>query len=164
MHPKVHTAFAPIVNKDSKVLILGTMPGERSIEINQYYGHKGNQFWRLMFDVFNKPFTDKYEDRVALLTKNKIALWDVLSHCEREGSADSAIKNEITNDFKLFYKKYPNIKHIFFASKHAEKLYNKFVGKSPQYIYYVLPSPSGANASKTYTEKLREWKSILKAL
>jgi len=50
-------AFAPIESKDSKVLILGTMPGERSIEINQYYGHKGNQFWKLMFDIFNQPFT-----------------------------------------------------------------------------------------------------------
>lgn len=111
------TAFAPIANKNSRVLILGTMPGERSIEIKQYYGHKGNQFWKLMFDVFNAPFTDSYEERITLLVKNKIALWDVLSHCEREGSADSAIKNEIANDFKTFYKLYPEIKHVFFCQQ-----------------------------------------------
>jgi hypoxanthine-DNA glycosylase len=158
------TAFAPIESKDSTMLILGTMPGERSIEINQYYGHNGNQFWKLMFDVFNQPFTDNYTDRIALLTKNKIALWDVLSHCEREGSADSKIKNAIPNNFKLFYKKHPNIKHVFFASKEAEKLYKKHVGQFVEHNFYVLPSPSGANASKTYAAKLNEWKEILRVL
>jgi len=160
----VKTAFAPIESKDSRVLILGTMPGERSIELNQYYGHKGNQFWKLIFDIFNQPFTINYTDRIKLLTKNKIALWDVLSHCEREGSADSKIKNEVSNNFKLFYKTHPNIKHVFFASKHAEKLYNKHIGQSPEHNYYSLPSPSGANASKTYHEKLNEWKMILKVV
>ncbi|HXD91924.1 MAG TPA: DNA-deoxyinosine glycosylase [Bacteroidia bacterium] len=158
------TAFAPIESKDSTVLILGTMPGERSIEINQYYGHNGNQFWKLMFDIFNQPFTDNYTDRIALLTKNKIALWDVLSHCEREGSADSKIKNAIPNNFKLFYKKHSNIKHVFFASKEAEKLYKKHVGQFDELIHHVLPSPSGAHASKTYTAKLIEWKEILRVL
>ena len=158
------TAFAPIASKDSTVLILGTMPGERSIEINQYYGHKGNQFWKLMFDVFNKPFTDNYTDRINLLTKNKIALWDVLSHCEREGSADSKIKNAIPNNFELFYKKHPKIKHIFFASQEAEKLYNKHIGQFTEHNFYVLPSPSGAHASKTYQAKLIEWKLVLKIL
>jgi len=157
------TAFPPIVTKESKVLILGTMPGERSIEINQYYGHKGNQFWKLMFDVFNQPFKDNYTDRVSLLKKNKIALWDVLSHCEREGSADSKIKNAIPNNFKLFYKKHPNIKHVFFASKEAEKLYKKYVGQFTEHNFYVLPSPSGAHASKTYAAKLIEWRGILNA-
>jgi len=157
-------AFAPIESKDSKVLILGTTPGERSIEINQYYGHKGNQFWKLMFDIFNQPFADNYAERIALLTKNKIALWDVLSHCEREGSADSKIKNAIPNNFNLFYKKHPNIKHVFFASKEAEKLYKKHVGQFTEQTYHVLPSPSGANASKTYSAKLNEWKLILKVL
>jgi hypoxanthine-DNA glycosylase len=155
------TAFAPIVTKESKVLILGTMPGERSIELNQYYGHKGNQFWRLMFDIFNQPFADNYTDRVSLLKENKIALWDVLSHCEREGSADSKIKNAIPNNFKLFYKKHPNIKHVFFASKEAEKLYKKHVGQFTQHNFYALPSPSGAYALKTYAAKLIEWKAIL---
>lgn len=146
------------------VLILGTMPGERSIELNQYYGHKGNQFWKLMFDIFNQSFTDSYTDRIALLTKNKIALWDVLSSCEREGSADSKIKNAIANNFKLFYKKHPNIKHVFFASKEAEKLYEKHVEQFDELTYHTLPSPSGANASKTYAAKLMEWEVILRVL
>jgi hypoxanthine-DNA glycosylase len=158
------TAFAPIESKESRVLILGTMPGERSIQLNQYYGHKGNQFWKLMFDIFECPFTDNYADRINLLTKNKIALWDVLSHCEREGSADSKIKNEIPNDFRLFYKLHPNIKHVFFASKGAEKLYNKHVKQFAEHNYHILPSPSGAHASKTYYAKLNEWKIILRAL
>ncbi|HXU28326.1 MAG TPA: DNA-deoxyinosine glycosylase, partial [Bacteroidia bacterium] len=140
------------------------MPGERSIELSQYYGHKGNQFWKLMFDIFNQPFADNYTDRINLLTKNKIALWDVLSHCEREGSADSKIKNAIANNFALFFKKHSHIKHVFFASKEAEKLYKKHVEQFTEITYHTLPSPSGANASKTYQAKLIEWKVILKAL
>src|ERR1700743_1419004 len=129
------------------------MPGERSIELNQYYGHKGNQFWKLMCDIFNQPFTDNYKERVALLTKKNIALWDVLSHCEREGSADSKIKNAIPNNFALFFKNHRNIKHVFFASREAEKLYKKHVGLFDEHNFYILPSPSGANATKTYAAK-----------
>lgn len=71
----------------SKVLILGTMPGVRSLQLQQYYGHSGNHFWRLLFALFNQPFSTDYQARVNLLLQHKIALWDVLSHCEREGGS-----------------------------------------------------------------------------
>lgn len=157
-------AFEPIAAPESKLLILGTMPGERSLQLQQYYGHKSNQFWRLMFDVFQQPWTDNYADRVDLLIKNKVALWDVLSHCEREGSADSAIKNEIVNDFGLFYKLHPGITHVFFDSRTAEKLYDRHRERSPDHTYALLPSPSSAYASMPYAAKLKEWEMILKVL
>src|SRR5688500_9404170 len=98
------TAFTPIGNQDSEILILGTMPGERSLKLQQYYGHAGNQFWKIMFALFEEPFTTNYELRTILLLKNKIALWDVLSYCEGKGSSDTNIEKEIPNDFPSFYK------------------------------------------------------------
>lgn len=153
-------SFPPIETKDSKVLILGTMPGERSLTLQQYYGHKSNQFWKIMFELFEEQFSDNYRDRVSLIKRNEIALWDVLSHCEGRGSSDSKIKNEVPNDFVSFYENHPKITHVFFTSKKAEKFYNKYVGKSPKRQYYTLPSPSRANTWKTYEAKLGEWRQI----
>jgi hypoxanthine-DNA glycosylase len=93
-----------------------------------------------------------------LLAVRGIALWDVLQYCEREGSLDSKIKNEIPNNFKAFYANYPSIKHVFFSSKNAAAYYDKYVGRKKEINYDVLPSPSGANASKSYSDKLKEWK------
>lgn len=154
-------AFAPIADKNSRILILGTMPGERSLQLQQYYGHAGNHFWKIMFALFNQPFSTNYKDRINLLVKNNIALWDVLSHCERAGSSDSAINNEIANDFKMFYKKHPKIKAVFLDSLTAEKLYVKHVGKSADKKYYLLPSPSGQHARLSLAEKIERWKVIL---
>jgi len=156
------TAFAPIANENSTILILGTMPGERSLALQQYYGHAGNHFWKIMYSLLEKPFSKEYEDRMNLLLVNKVALWDVLEYCESKGSADSAISNEKANDFNSFYRKYPKIKHVFFSSKKAEEFYYKFVGKKDSINYDVLPSPSSANTWRTFEEKLLDWKLILK--
>ncbi|HEU0126064.1 MAG TPA: DNA-deoxyinosine glycosylase, partial [Flavobacterium sp.] len=95
-------SFAPISSKKSKVLILGTMPGIKSLELNQYYGHAQNNFWKFMFLILKEEFSYDYETRKNLLLQNNIALWDVLQFCDRVGSLDSAIKNEIANDFENF--------------------------------------------------------------
>lgn len=150
-------AFPALVNKNCRILILGTMPGEKSLELQQYYGNRGNQFWKILFTLFNREFSHDYTIRKALLEEYNIALWDVLEVCEREGSLDSNIKNEIPNDFEEFYTMYPNIKHVFFSSKNASKYYDKYVGRKQHINYDVLPSPSGANATKSFSEKLQEW-------
>lgn len=160
----IKTAFAPIVDSQSRILILGTMPGESSIRLQQYYGHAGNQFWKIMFTLFNEPLTGDYAVKQELLLKNNIALWDVLSHCEGTGSSDANIRNEIPNDFASFYRDYPNIKHVFLTSKKAEAFYEKYIGKNTSRNYFLLPSPSRANTWKTLEMKIDEWKTILKYL
>lgn len=154
-------AFEPIVDNHSTVLILGTMPGEKSLQLGEYYGNRGNQFWKLIYTLFEKPLSHDYADKIQLLKDNRIALWDVLEYCEREGSLDSNIKNEIPNDFRKFYKQYPAIKKVYFSSKNAEKYYEKYVGKTAGIQYITLPSPSGANASLTFDKKLDLWKLLL---
>lgn len=154
-------AFEPIVEHNSKILILGTMPGEKSLEVQEYYGNRGNQFWRLLFTLFNKELSHVYNDKLNLLVNNHVALWDVLQYCEREGSLDSNIKNEVPNNFDAFYKTYPQIKYVFFSSKNAAAYYDRYVGRKKDIKYDVLPSPSGANATKTFTQKLEIWQEKL---
>lgn len=153
-------SFAPISSPDSKLLILGTMPGTKSLELNQYYGHSQNNFWKFLFMIFKEDFSADYETKKALLLKNKIALWDVLQYCDRVGSLDSAIKNEIANDFENFLIQHPNIETIFFNGQKAAAFFKKYVHLQKNYTLITLPSTSPANAGKTFQSKLDEWKII----
>ncbi|KAF2329878.1 DNA-deoxyinosine glycosylase [Flavobacterium daemonense] len=153
-------SFEPISSNDATILILGTMPGTKSLELNQYYGHNQNNFWKFMFQILNEDFSQDYETRKALLQKNKIALWDVLQYCDRVGSLDSAIKNEIANDFETFLKQHPNIKTIFFNGQKAHAFFKKYVHLENSYQLHTLPSTSPANAGKSFDSKLAEWKII----
>jgi len=157
-------AFEPVADENSVILILGTMPGEKSLQLQEYYGNRGNQFWRIMFTVFNEPLSQDYHLKIGLIKKNNIALWDVLQYCEREGSLDSNIKNEVPNDFDTFYAQHPGIKNVFFSSKNAAAYYDKYVGRRADLIYITLPSPSGANASMPYAKKLEIWKEQILAV
>jgi hypoxanthine-DNA glycosylase len=158
------TAFAPIVDSRSKILLLGSMPGEASLQKQQYYGHTGNQFWKIMFHLFNTPFSDVYEQRVQLLLHHQIALWDVLESCIRVGSADSNIQQPIANPLIPFLQQYPTIEHIVFTSSMAEQLFLKHVGTHHEKTLHKLPSPSGANAQMGITEKIVRWQLLLTLL
>jgi len=74
------TVFEPIADVSSQILILGTMPGVRSLQLQQYYGHAGNHFWKIMFSILERPFSTDYSERIKLLSDHKIALWDVLQN------------------------------------------------------------------------------------
>lgn len=156
--------FGPIVNEKSSVLILGTIPSIESLRKQERYGHKSNQFWKIIFSLFNKPLPDNYEDKNALLIEHNIAIWDVLQSCEGEGSLDSNIRNEKPNDFNAFFKQYPQIKHVFFTGKKAEEFYKRYVGFDKDRKYTTLPSPSPANAQMTLIEKTERWKVLLEAI
>lgn len=155
------TAFPPIVDEHCTVLLLGTMPGERSLRLQQYYGHAGNHFWKLIYTLFNQPLDPDYQGRKQFLLEHHIALWDVLESCTCEGSLDSNIKNEKVNDFAAFYRRYPRIRHVFFDSRKAEEFYLRHVKKSEDKVYHLLPSPSRANASKSFEQKLEAWTELL---
>jgi hypoxanthine-DNA glycosylase len=153
-------SFAPITSTDVKILILGTMPGTKSLELNQYYGHSQNNFWKFMFTILQEDFSADYNAKKTLLQKNKIALWDVLQYCDRVGSLDSAIKNEIANDFEDFLEQHPRIETILFNGQKAASFFKKYVHLKKDYRLITLPSTSPANASKSFQSKLEEWKII----
>ncbi|WP_264524376.1 DNA-deoxyinosine glycosylase [Flavobacterium sp. N502536] len=156
-------SFSPLSDKEATILILGTMPGTKSLELNQYYGHNQNNFWKFMFAILKEDFSNDYEIRKTLLQKNNIAVWDVLQHCERVGSLDSAIKNETANDFETFLQQHPKITTILFNGQKAAAFFKKYVQLKKTYQLITLPSTSPANAGKTYQSKLEEWRFSLGA-
>lgn len=151
-------SFLPINSPTSKVLILGTMPGIKSLEMQQYYAHPRNSFWKILFTILGEDFSEEYELRRNLLLNNNIALWDVLQYCERTGSLDSAIRNEIVNDFTLFFKENPEVTTIIFNGQKAAALFKKHVKTKKSYHVVTMPSTSPAHAGKTFESKLAEWK------
>ncbi|MBW3519462.1 DNA-deoxyinosine glycosylase [Flavobacterium sp. NKUCC04_CG] len=153
-------SFPPLITTNSRILILGTMPGEKSLQCQEYYGNKQNHFWKILFKVFDRTFTADYESKKILLEEFDLALWDVLERCERQGSLDSKIKGEIPNDLMGLLRKFPNIKYIVFSSKNAEKYFYKYFTKTPELEYVTLPSPSGANATMRLDQKIENWKKI----
>lgn len=136
------------------------MPGAQSLALSQYYGHQRNAFWKIMFNLFDRPFSMDYEQRKSLLLENHIAVWDVLEACIREGSLDSAIEQEVPNDFNSFLKTHPNIKHIFFNGQKAAAYFKQYIKLDKDYSLTSLPSTSPANAGKSFESKLSDWSVI----
>jgi hypoxanthine-DNA glycosylase len=159
--------FPPIASGDAEILILGSLPGQRSLQMQQYYAHPQNAFWKLIARVYDVESSLPYTQRVEILTANRIALWDVLAAAERPGSLDSAIVSASAqaNDFAAFYRTHPRIRRVYFNGRKAEELYRRFVltGLSTEFAairYVSMPSTSPAHAGMTFAEKLVRWKKI----
>lgn len=152
-------SFPPIADEYSKILILGSMPGAKSLQMQQYYAFPQNQFWRIMFYLFDSEFSEDYETRINLLKRNKVALWDVIESCERKGSLDTEIKDEVDNDIPQLIANHPNIKTIFCNGQKSYKNLLKILGKNFKIPIVVLPSTSPLHTVK-FEEKLESWKVI----
>ena len=153
--------FPPVIDKKCRILILGSMPSVVSLERQQYYGHKQNYFWPMMFSIFEEPYTDNFEEKKRLLLRHGIALWDVLASCEREGSLDSRITGEIPNDIPLLLKEYPDIQYLLFNGGKAFQSFQKHYPELlEQLVWYKLPSTSPAHTMKR-ENKREQWKNAL---
>lgn len=162
------TCFAPVIGDKPRILILGSMPGEKSLMDQQYYAHPRNAFWFIMQELFAIPLDMAYEQRLEGLKQNSIALWDVLNSCERQGSLDSSIKNHsiIGNNFAELLSRHNTIQLIAFNGAKAETEFKKRISptltEAAQKIRKVrLPSTSPAMASLTKEEKLEQWRVLL---
>lgn len=159
-------SFDPIINENSKILILGTMPGEESLRKQQYYGHPRNHFWKVIYNLFGGKLEEDYLARKRYLITHSIALWDVLEGCEREGSLDIDIKNPMPNRIPQLLSTYPNVKHLFFNGAKAEALFKKFhkdFYKNNMNKMTRLPSTSPAH-TVAFEEKLKQWMKIKEVL
>ena len=157
--------FPPIISTDARILILGTLPGEESLKLEQYYGHSRNHFWPIIAAVLNEEAPTLYSERVAMLLRNRIALWDVLKCAERAGSAlDSMIENECANDFVEFFRMYPKIRTVAFNGNNAQKFFRRLVEKKQdiqrEIQMLTLPSTSPAYA-RPFEEKAAKWREAL---
>lgn len=154
--------FAPIIDAHCDKLILGSMPGVMSLTIQQYYGYPQNQFWTMMFDLFGEAPTDDYESKKAMMLAHRIALWDVVYSCTRQGSLDTRIKDPVPNDFGWLFSAYPGIKHVYLNGGKATELYTRLVlkrGIGADIPYVRLPSTSPA-FTLPYEVKKKEWRVI----
>ena len=152
---KVEHTFKPIYNKDSKILILGSIPSVVSREDNFYYAHPQNRFWKLISKILNVKEPITIEDKTKLILNNKLAIYDVIKSCDIEGSADSSIKNVKLNNLDLLIQK-SKIEKIIFNGNKAYELYNKYE-KNKFSNTKVLPSTSPANAKYTLEDLCKIW-------
>jgi hypoxanthine-DNA glycosylase len=143
-------SFAPIVGPNARILILGTLPGEESLRLQQYYGHRRNHFWPIIAAMCGEDLPAEYPDRIAMVLRSEIALWDVLKSAVRNGTAlDSAIENECANDFAAFFRQYPMIRKVVFNGNNARKFFKRHVEKSqdlPAGLDFLAPLPSTSPA------------------
>lgn len=155
-------SFPPFVNADAEILILGTMPGAMSLAKQEYYAHRQNAFWKIMYTIFSDGIVpEAFSQKVALLAAHNIALWDVLAHCERKGSLDSNIKNQVENDILGLLSEYPKIRKILFNGKESHRFFLKKFGPIAGVSLEVMPSTSPAYTLK-FDEKLKAWRSALR--
>jgi len=160
--PLVHS-FPPIEDSDARVLILGSMPSVASLRARQYYAHPRNAFWRIMGELFGAGPDVAYEARGRVLKSRRLALWDVLKCCTREGSLDARIDDAtvVANDFPSFFEGHPRLERVYFNGAKAEQVYRRkvapLVGDVAEVRYERLPSTSPANAAKSFADKLKAW-------
>ena len=162
-------SFPYSASSRAEVLVLGSMPGARSLRDQQYYAHPQNLFWEIMGAVFGAGRDRPYPERLQILQQSRVALWDVVSQCRRAGSLDADIHREtvVPNDFAGLFAHCPRIHTVFFNGHAAEQLFRKRVlpdlprRPAARSRLARLPSTSPAHAALTRKEKLARWRRAL---
>jgi TDG/mug DNA glycosylase family protein len=164
----VSFGFPAAASPDAKLLILGSLPGRRSLEVQQYYAQPRNAFWPLMGNLLGVDPSACYADRLRGLTTRGVALWDVCASAHRVGSLDQRIElsSVRVNDFELFFETHPKIALICFNGATAASLYQRLVLptlsiRAAAIASQRLPSTSPAHASLTFAQKQEKWRTAL---
>lgn len=155
------TSFPPISDAETEILILGTLPGDRSLQSGEYFAHPRNRFWKIISAITNNPFPQSYSEKMNLLQRTKIGVWNVLHKAHRKGSLDSEIQNEVPNDLPAFIDRHKNLKVIAFDGKKAEALFKKHFSRRSDLTYISLPGCSPANARFSLDALCGRWAEIL---
>lgn len=160
------SSFAPVYREDARILILGSMPGDASLSADQYYAHPRNAFWPIMGALFGAGPEQPYADRLQRLMACGIALWDVIGHCRRKGSLDSAIEpgSIVANDIPALIDACPQLTRICFNGAAAEQAFRRHIrldanGRTLNLLR--LPSTSPAHATLDLAAKLAAWRSLV---
>jgi hypoxanthine-DNA glycosylase len=153
--------FPPVVDANTRVLVLGSLPGEVSLAQSQYYAHKQNRFWYLMGEVIGRDLAGiDYDARLQMLLLHRVGLWDVVAQAQRQGSLDSNIRNHASNDLIALVESLPQLVAIAFNGGTAARLGMRALQDAAgQYQFISLPSSSAAH-TKPYAEKLHAWQAL----
>lgn len=155
----ISAGLLPETGDSPRVLILGSFPSIKSLEHCEYYGNPQNHFWKIMEALFTVDHSLPYRDRIASLTGQHVALWDVVRSCSRKGSADEEIREPVLNDISGFLSTHPTVQLIVLNGTAASRYYRRMM--LPVSIEHrILPSTSPANARYTLAEKTKAWKMV----
>lgn len=164
----IQNVLPPIVDDETKVLIIGSMPGKQSLDKQQYYGNPRNHFWPIIGQLLNVTIPEQYEQKIGLLRIRKIGLWDSIQSCERQGSLDATIKNEIPNDFEWLFQQYPQIQLVLFNGGKSFNVFKKHIGLSilngREFEKMPSTSPIPGKNIKSFEEKVDAWRILKHAL
>ena len=168
----VHS-FPPVLGRNPRILVLGSMPGLASLRKEQYYAHPQNAFWSIMAELLGGDPHWDYRRRLAMLKRGGVALWDVFARCKRRGSLDSAIAphSEVANEIPALLRRHPGIRLVACNGGKAHQGFLHRVlpalqgaaekqGAAPQLLR--LPSSSPAYARLSKKDKLEIWKKALR--
>ena len=153
--------FPPVVDANTRVLILGSLPGEVSLAQSQYYAHKQNRFWHLIGDVVGEEVHSlDYLTRLQTLLRHRVGLWDVVAEAQREGSLDSRIRNHASNDLMALVESLPHLAAVAFNGGTAARLGTRaLLGAAGKVEFISLPSSSPAY-TMPYADKLNAWEAL----
>lgn len=162
----IQNVLPPIVDQKTRILVVGSMPGVQSLQKQQYYGNARNHFWPIIEAVFSEQVPSDYTERIALLKKYQIGLWDTIQSCERKGSLDATIRNEVPNDFVWLFAAYPQIELVLFNGGKAFDVFKKQVGlavlEGRSYEKMPSTSPIPGKNIKSFEQKVEAWQIIAK--
>jgi TDG/mug DNA glycosylase family protein len=153
-------SFPPIVGRQARALVLGTLPGEESLRRGEYYAHPRNLFWPIIFALFGRRPALSYAERLAFLTAHRIALRDVCEIGEREMSADTTIRLEQPNALDQLLDQHVLIRAVAFNGTTAQRLYDRHFARRAALTYLALPSTSPAHATMGFCAKLARWTAL----
>ena len=158
-------SFPPVVGSDTRLLLLGSLPGEQSLKASRYYAHPQNQFWRLAGAVIGRedlPALD-YDQRLAALLLERIGLWDVVADAERAGSLDAAIRDHRPNDLRGLIAELPALVAIGFNGGTAARIGRRKLGGCGSLTLVDLPSSSPA-FTMAFELKRERWMALRRFL
>jgi hypoxanthine-DNA glycosylase len=159
---RVHS-FEPIIGRDPRILILGSMPGVMSLQAVEYYANPRNVFWKIIGELFELDIESSYESRIQQISELPLILWDTLRACHRQGSLDSSILRQHieANDIDGLLRQYWGLRAIVFNGAASEKYFNQLVKQklpaSRELALLKMPSTSPANAGMKFEQKLQAW-------
>ena len=151
--------LAPIVDRGTRLVVLGSFPGVASLRAQQYYGHPRNHFWPILSAIWGVDLAAMpYAQRIAEVKAHGLGIWDVYAACRREGSLDTAIEDAELNDLAGLLRRAPQLQAIAHNGGESAKAmrHTRLLGVP----VIRLPSTSPANASWSFERKLAAWRAV----
>ncbi|MCL2871469.1 MAG: DNA-deoxyinosine glycosylase [Betaproteobacteria bacterium] len=156
-----HHSLPPVVYRNTRILVLGSLPGNASLAAQAYYAHPRNHFWRIFGVLLDEPdlAEHSYVQRLRVLKQHRIGLWDTVGQAQRQGSLDQNLKNITANPLAELLQRLPQLEAIAFNGQTAARIGQRQLSDNAHLKNYTMPSTSPAN-TMPFTEKVAAWQRL----